>query len=448
MRTAFRTDSSSARARAGFTVVELLIVLAVTLILTLIMLQLFNLSDRLARVQTRIAEMQQSLRIGQYDMVRLARMAGRGGLPSVQPGTALPTGIAVSVRGNVASGADNLIVGDAASPKLLEGTDVISLRGVFSTQVFQMNSLDKRTFRRWDDGPNPANGATDADPATTTNGEFQLCAISPAGIDQPLAPFNELIDAAASGTPSYEALVIVSPLDHAFYTVVEMDPVNSTKTSTTCAAGMAGVTIKYLVSNDPVPLAYRALQPPGGFRMPPQLTSAIYVGILEEYRYYVREDRADPLDLTSDLVPVLARARFYPGTEIPYNNDPANLRVDIATGIVDLQASFGIDVDNDGVVMEGMDAASRRSDEWMGNARIADAANAAPEAPIAGKLAYLRISTLARTERRDPDYQAPPLLSSEDHAYAYDVPDHINGRTDLMYRRRLLQTIVDLRNLS
>jgi type II secretory pathway pseudopilin PulG len=438
------------RQRLGFTVVELLIVLAVTLILTLIMLQLFNLSDRLARVQTRISEMQQSLRIGQYDMVRLARMAGRGGLPSVQPGTPLPAGIAVAVRGNVTGPAARLIPGDGGSPKLLDGTDLITLRGVFSTQIFQLNSLDKRTFRRWDDAANPAGSAGDADPATTTNGEFQLCAISPAGIPQPLAPFQDLIDAAADPLrgASAEALVLVSPLDHAFYAVVEMDPINSTKTATTCAVGMAGVTIKYVTNNNPKSVAYRALQPPGVFHMPPQLTSAIYVGILEEYRYYVREDRADPTDPVSDLVPVLTRARFYPGTELAYGNDAANLTVDISSGIVDLQASYGIDTNNDGQVIESPDLAGRPTDEWLGNARIAEAANAAPENPIAGKLAYLRISTLARTERRDPDYVAPVLDRSEDHAYAFDVPDRTNGRTDLMYRRRLLQTVVDLRNLS
>ncbi|HXU30916.1 MAG TPA: PilW family protein [Thermoanaerobaculia bacterium] len=445
-----KTGRSFYRRRSGFTVVELLIVLAVTLILTLIMLQLFNLSDRLARVQTRVSEMQQSLRIGQYDMVRLARMAGRGGLPSIQAGTALPSGIAVSVRGNVSGTGARLTPGDAGTPKLLEGTDVITLRGAFSTQIFQLNSLDKRTFRRWDDGANPAGGGSDADPATTTNGEFQLCAVSPAGIAQPLAPFQALIDDASTNPSgaSLEALVLVSPLDPAFYTVVQMDPIHSTKTATTCAIGIEGVTIKYLTNDDARSVAYRALQPPGAFRMPPQLTSAIYVGIIEEYRYYVREDRADPTDPASDLVPVLTRARFYPGTEVAYQNNASNLTVDIASGIVDLQASYGIDTNNDGQVIEGLAVADRPNDEWLGNARIANAANAPPENPIAGKLAYLRISTLARTERRDPDYVAPVLDRSEDHSYAFDVPDRTNGRTDRMYRRRQLQTIVDLRNLS
>ncbi len=439
-----RTVCSLRRSRSGFTVVELLIVLAVTLILTLIMLQLFNLSDRLARVQTRVAEMQQSLRIGQYDMVRLTRMAGRGSLPAVQTGgTALPTGIAISVRGNIDATDPNLIPGVVTSPKVLEGTDILTLRGVFSTQIFQLNVLDKQTFRRWDDG------GADVAPTATTNGELQLCPISPAGIAQPLAPFERLIDAAAADPlkASDEALILVSPLDWRFYAVVMMDPIASTKAALNCP-GMAGVTIKYSSNNDVRPTAYRTLQAPGVARLPPQLTTAIYVGILEEYRYYVREDRADPTDPASDLVPVLSRARFYPGTEVPYLNDPSNLAVDIASGIVDLQATYGIDADGDGQVIEGADAATRPADEWLGNARIANAANAAPETPIVGKLAYLRLSTLARTERRDPDYIAPILDRSEDHTYSFDVPDRTNGRTDRMYRRRLLQTVVDLRNVS
>jgi len=51
-----------------------------------------------------------------------------------------------------------------------------------------------------------------------------------------------------------------------------------------------------------------------------------YVAILEEYRFYVREDHAISGNATSDLTPVLSRARFYPGTDQPYAADNANLK--------------------------------------------------------------------------------------------------------------------------
>jgi hypothetical protein len=70
------------------------------------------------------------------------------------------------------------------------------------------------------------------------------------------------------------------------------------------------------------------------------------------------------------------------------------------------------------------------------------------DAPLVGRLAYARLSTLARTNRRDKDYQAPDLPMVEDHEYDVGDPqDRANGDAARLFRRRILQTIVDLRNL-
>ncbi|HXU46576.1 MAG TPA: PilW family protein [Thermoanaerobaculia bacterium] len=434
---------SSSRPTAGFSLIELMVVLAVTVILVLIVLQVFNLNEKLALVQTRIAEMQQSLRIGQYDMARLVRMAGRGRLPAVQPGSGLPSGIALAVRDNVTGANANLIPGDPTSPKVLDCTDVITVRGVFASEIFEINVVNPGTFRRWD-GTHPPGGVTDADQATTDGGELHVCARSPTDKTQILTPFYDLIDeAAANPVKARNEALIVGSFDPAVYTVVQLDPISSTKSSPTCAPGIAGVTLHFKSDTTTLPLAYRTLQPPGAFRIPPTLSHAKFVGILEEYRYYVREERATPGDPASDLVPILSRARFYPGTNTPYQNDNANLTVDIASGIVDVQASFGIDTNADDQVIEN--PADLANDEWLGNA--------AGEAPITGSLFYLRLNTLARTERRDRDYQAPILVGAEDRTYGTNcggavITDVINGgRTNLMYRRRNLTTNVSLRNL-
>ena len=44
---------------------------------------LFDFTNKLSRVQTNVSEMQPSLRVSQYDTVRLIRMVGRGGRTSV-----------------------------------------------------------------------------------------------------------------------------------------------------------------------------------------------------------------------------------------------------------------------------------------------------------------------------------------------------------------------------
>jgi hypothetical protein len=63
-------------------------------------------------------------------------------------------------------------------------------------------------------------------------------------------------------------------------------------------------------------------------------------------------------------------------------------------------------------------------------------------------LYYVRITTLARTDRLDPDYTSPPIEAIEDHVYNEpDLPADSASKLERSYRRRLLETVVDLRNL-
>ncbi|MGH9362685.1 MAG: PilW family protein, partial [Thermoanaerobaculia bacterium] len=188
---------------------------------------------------------------------------------------------------------------------------------------------------------------------------------------------------------------------------------------------------------------FQRLSRGGGF--PTQLRSVAYAGLLEEYRFYIREQRVDPADPASDLAPRLARARMIPGTGVAHGNDPtnANAKVDIADNIRDLQVALGIDLNGDRVIAD----AGSATDEWLGN-HANDMANpalwegVAPNRPP--NVYYIRVSTLAQTDRRDPDYQAPPLVGLENRSYGAAM----NTRVARMFRRRALQTVIDLRNLA
>src|SRR4029450_11250192 len=68
------------RRQAGFTLVEMVIALFVLVILLVAVLSLFDFSNRVAKAQINVAEMQQSIRIAQDEMIRPVRMTGRGGL--------------------------------------------------------------------------------------------------------------------------------------------------------------------------------------------------------------------------------------------------------------------------------------------------------------------------------------------------------------------------------
>src|SRR5258708_37485296 len=110
------------RRQAGFTLVELLVSLAVTIILLLGVLATFDLNARASKAQTNVADMQQSLRIAQDDVIRIVRMAGRGGLPFADPPSSLiPLGVAVSVRANVAD--KPLMVAGKGGTPILAGAD-------------------------------------------------------------------------------------------------------------------------------------------------------------------------------------------------------------------------------------------------------------------------------------------------------------------------------------
>lgn len=405
--------------QSGFTLVELVVALGVTAVVMIGILFLFDFNNKLTRVQANVADMQQSLRIAQYDMARMARMAGRGGLT-------LNQGVAITT----ANDATYLIPGEPSSPKVLAGTDVLTLRGVFSTPVFQISYTNPLSLRLTGPGV-PA-------PATATGGVVEICKLSPTGQVQDLSWLQSRL--APKSQLAGEAVILVSPLEGRFYKVVALDPDQTSEDTQACPkVGPApwGIVLGFKVESGydslsaPPALAQLALEKVG------------YVGILEEYRFYVREDRAVEGSPESDLTPVLSRARFYAGTNDPYGlTEPErdeNLRQDIADGIVDLQLALGFDVNGDGDVVERLDRPGE--DEWQGNAP--------GEAVLSGGFKDLRISTLVRTHRPDNTYEAPALPSVEDHVYSLtDTADRVNGTTARKYRRRLLQTIVNLRNLT
>ena len=127
----------------GFTLVELLVTLVILVVVLLGVLEIFDMATHVARVQTEVADMQQSLRSVQYDMVRMLRMAGRGNLPSevaqpmlpaAAPPFSLPQGLAVGAADN-ASGT-TYVDDPGKAHKVLPGTDVLTIRGVLTTPVY------------------------------------------------------------------------------------------------------------------------------------------------------------------------------------------------------------------------------------------------------------------------------------------------------------------------
>jgi type II secretory pathway pseudopilin PulG len=446
----------------GFTLLELLIGLAMTVLLVIGVLEIFDLNNRVTRAQMQITEMQQSMRFAQHDLVRIVRMAGRGGLPGGTPAA----GLAVAVRNNVGVGTPILVGGAAGTPEVLPDTDVLTVRGVFDAPIYQINLTNSGYALFAADGSD-----TTSNPRLAVSGTIQVCALTTAGVIQDLQPLTALVTGAGGGNILNEALILQSPLDTGVYGVVEMAPEISTLAAATCPpnplGGTDGVTVAFRASADPGSRAgqYRGLSPavPGEI-LPAALTSVAFVGLLEEYRFYVRQEWERPGDQTSDLAPRLSRARVYPGTETAYPGT-GELAVDVADNILDLQVALGYDSANLGSFADDLndsadparhvdsgqddevaETADGTGDDWLYNAPGEDPATAPWNAVPPPRLQYIRLTTLARTDRRDPNYQAPLLERLEDRAFAVAHP--LNQRQDRLFRRRTLSTVVDMRNVS
>lgn len=391
--------------RAGFSMIEVLVSLAVMVVVLGGLLAILQVNSRIAKAQVNLSEMQQALRVVQADLVGQTRMAGRGGLPRWRPaagayaGMPLPEGPAVTVENGLTG--EELVAGNAQT-KIVDGSDVLTVRGVFNTPVYQVNPAQDGDVR----------GAKAA-----REGSVVVRDVSPTGVPQDLGPLAALAD---DFRP--EALLLVSAGSDEVQAVVELDSVVDNGNSFTLNFNTTGGNAT----------EYMKLSPGGQF--PEGLRTVAMVGILEEYRYYARD--VEP-------APRLSRARVYPGTDEEYAGNAANLHVDIADNVLDLQVALGIDRNGDQVVVDNGDDA----DEWLFNAPGDSPPDPAVWNGPGMGLYYVRITSLARTDRIDPDHLSPPIQALEDHEYNEPATPGMDDRLDRSYRRRVLETVVDLRNL-
>jgi prepilin-type N-terminal cleavage/methylation domain-containing protein len=400
------------RAQRGFTLIELLVAMVVMAEVMAVAYVLFDVNTRIGRTQIQVTDLQQNQRVAQHDLVRLTRMAGRGYVPQQ---------LAVAVDNNVAANTD--IVADSGSPTVVEGTDVLTLRGVFTTPIYQVGVL-------------PGGGSslvltTSGSPpmVTVTGGTVIVQQTTGLSMTQSFDALDEIGDPATRP----EALILVSPANDAVFAIVEV-------TGVTIAGNTASIDFEAGPQN-----RYDSLAP-----FPIALTAAGAVGIVEEYRYYVREDFSVSGDPTSEPAPKLSRARVYPGSDDVWDGALANASVDIADNVLDLQVALGFDLDRDGRIDENDDDSI---DEWRYNHSGDDPNDAnwqfqgVPPVPVLHY--YTRLITLTRTDRPDRGYQDDPIQAIEDHDYSEPaVPATSAEGLERQFRRRRLQTIVDMRNLG
>lgn len=386
------------RRQDGFTLAEMMVTVFVLVLLVLVLLALFDFTNRVSRTQTQIAGMQQAQRVAQHEMVRLVRMAGRGGLAAES---------AFELRNDRPADEPILAAAGASTPRVRAGSDVVVVRGVFSSEIYQLDARDAFSYD-----------------AASGRGRLTVRATAPSGLPQDLGDLEGLLAADGDGVP--ETLLLVSAVDGAHYAVVELDPSYDGRDE-------GSVTLRF-VTGGARAAAHRALSTAA--LDAPTMRSLAYAGILEEYRFYVRDVAA--AGVGSPRAGELVRARVDPGTEHAYRGDASYLTVTVADDVLDLQVALGFDADGDGTIEEGRTVGERQVDEWR--------FNVAADAPPGDAFGMVRLTTLVRTARPDPYFEAPRLADVEDHSYDGTVLN--DDPVERRYRRWPLQTLVELRNLG
>jgi len=469
------------RSQSGFSLLELVVSMFIAIEILVAAAVAFDVHNRVAQIQMQVTDMQQSLRVAQYDLTRLVRSAGRGGLPlgldpdaDFKPSDPIPalSGLALEVRNNVTGNArfvERITSPDPdANPRAIEGSDILTVRGCIGGTTYQ---VDPSTFN-WDVDDNDV-----ADDAA----QLTIPKTSVAGVLQPLGPLVEDIC-----THESEAIkgrfILTSPTSLQDYAVADI-----TNLDVACGTADPDQVVLTLDLNNSSTL--NPIDPADGVRRYPNNMTASLGCYLEEYRYYVREVEGDAV---TPLRPRLTRARFEPGTEEAYLGDSQNLTLDLADGIFDLQVALGLDADfkasgynsgqpgsftddadwigDDDTIYEADPYAGQNmaTDDWLYN--DPDDLTADPTGllftthecdPAAScgsnngqpvQLYFVRVTTVGRTSRPDRTYQVPNFDTRvdgdwvEDHDY--DVAPALAYKTgdNAKYRRRILQTIVDMRN--
>ena len=426
-----KRNIASAGRRAGFTLLEVLIAMAVLSIVMGAMLFTLTRMEVVSNQQLTITEVQQSARAAHDEVVRMVRMAGRGGLQQDRA----RLGRALVVRNNVGTSGElrEVATGAGDPPLAMVDTDILTVRGVLTSDLITVNYTDATT--------------SSYDPDTGI-GYVNVSLVTPTGLPQDLTSLTDAIDDGIE-----EALVLVDAIDASTYGVARLVPAGSSVTGD-------GVRLQFDTLGGRGPEYSGLSRNFDGSSTFPELNAVAFVGVLEEYRYYVRDDE--------DLGPVMSRARVFPNTETPWNDDEDELTVDYAIGVVDLQVAYAFDStyqgqfeddDNatgtDDEIVE-FDRDSSANDDWLFNQPTDDATQEIWSGPwlpeddateVKPTLYAVRVSTLAMAQEIERGHPADLMDGLEDREYTNAADHPVNGTTSRSKRKRLLQTVVKPRNL-
>jgi prepilin-type N-terminal cleavage/methylation domain-containing protein len=341
----------------GFSVVELIVVMALSAIAILGLAAIFDSSTKINKSGAESAELQQSLRAALDEVQRSVRMAGVGGL-SVDRSIAL-----TEPGGQSHNNTAGLTLMDrfGVIHPVRPGTDMLEVRGVIRTPLFALSA-----------------------------GGCGTCLGSPDSVTIPATTLFSVSNDADSAFSALGAALAASP---------RMFVVSSTTGNVTSGgtfynvgwtprlAGPPGWTTAATVSVDFQDANAAALDNPA----PIPLDGAVRAGILDDLVYFV--DDTDPNH------PALAVAELRSLAPRRFDVSP------LAEDIEDLQVAYGVDANGDNRVGDAVGTAAG-DDEWFPN--VAGEAVPALVGATGPRLHAILVGLVAKASQPDKRYEKRP----------------------------------------
>jgi len=125
----------------GFTLIEILVASAVFAIFMIGILNLLDTSTKVSQLESSLADTQENVRFSAYHIMRTARMMGSSMMPFADDST----GTALWVAGELISNASGTTATPFGNVSVLDGSDVLTLRGFFELAPFFIDRTDVLT---------------------------------------------------------------------------------------------------------------------------------------------------------------------------------------------------------------------------------------------------------------------------------------------------------------
>lgn len=386
----------SPHSASGFTLIEILAVVAILAAVMVGLLQILDRSSIVSKTQSDMARMTENLRFMVDGIVRNMRMTGTGGLPLLAPGTGGALNVtAINVLDNVGTGGFSVIDAGGKLWRATPGTDVLTIRGVIGGFVYDVPGTTHITGYY---------GAGDNNFVVTLTEESPFTP----GRVQPLPSLVQ------TGTPVlftllWEMPVVVGVGQERYFSKYNIGIVSQDASPTGTSPDR-----ELQLQIDTANTEYQEILSlnEGGDFEPFQQEYVITAGLLDDLIYFVSTN----LDGNSALF---------------LWKQADNTVIELVDQIHSLQIALGIDLNNDGQITE-IGAASN-DDEWFYNAANETTATAAQIA----LLREVRVSLIGRTTYPDLQFSTAPTLPENSPAVTGD---------DLRYRYRSHTVQVSLRS--